>query len=132
MINAYLAHNKLDSHNPTIRFIAKYSFKERCDHFEQIKLKYPDRIPIIIEKSEKCKELEALQHSSLLVHKNTPMVDIIRTIKNNLKLEPTKSIYIMVGNYAPMLGESVESIYNRHKAPDGFLYIVYLTQNTFG
>lgn len=118
--------------NQTSLFKLQHTLDIRCEHYKKITEKYPDRIPIIMEKSELCKNLENLKNPQLLANKNAPICDIIRYIRNNLKVTPTQSIYVMIGNYGPGLGETIEEIHAKYKDRDGFLYIVYLTQNTFG
>ena len=53
-------------------------------------------------------------------------------IKSKLELQPQQSIYVLIDDYPPQLAETMESVYNKYKSDDGFLYINYYAQNTFG
>jgi hypothetical protein len=62
------------------------------------------------------------------------VASVIQLLKNNLNINQSTSIYIMVSDKNIMLSgsQSIESIYKDHKNEDGFLYLEYCTENVFG
>lgn len=53
-------------------------------------------------------------------------------IRKRIKLSPEKAIFIFVNNVLPPTAALMSSIYDEHKDDDGFLYIAYSGENTFG
>ena len=49
-----------------------------------------------------------------------------------IKLSAEKAIFIFVNNVLPPTAALMSSIYDEHKDEDGFLYIAYSGENTFG
>jgi hypothetical protein len=96
--------------------------------------KYPDRIPVIIEK---CNFLNLTNNKYLLPKQMyvSYFLSIIRT-KMNKTFDSKKAIFTFVksGNsyFLINLNENIENIYNQYKEPDGFLYIKFGIENTFG
>lgn len=53
-------------------------------------------------------------------------------IRKRIKLSPEKAIFIFVGNVLPPTAAMMSSVYDQNKDDDGFLYITYSGENTFG
>merc|ERR1712054_486091 len=53
-------------------------------------------------------------------------------IRQRIKLSPEKAIFIFVDEVLPPTAALMSSIYEEHKDEDGFLYITYSGENTFG
>lgn len=47
-------------------------------------------------------------------------------------MPPEYGLFIFINNIIPSQHESVSTIYEQHKDVDGFLYITYSGENTFG
>jgi len=55
------------------------------------------------------------------------------TCRNRLQLQPTKSLYLIVNNRSLMSNNTLLcEVYEREQDDDGFLYIVYASQESFG
>ncbi|CAI0498577.1 unnamed protein product, partial [Linum tenue] len=52
--------------------------------------------------------------------------------KKKIKLSAEKAIFIFVDNVLPPTGAIMSSIYEEKKDEDGFLYVTYSGENTFG
>ena len=94
--------------------------------------KYPDRIPVIIEKNEKI----ILTNYKYLVPKKLFMSGFINMIRTNMSITEKQAIFIFVksckGYVLVPMNESMENIYNLYKCDDSFLYIKFGLENTFG
>lgn len=115
----------------SFEFKNKYSFKERLESSAKIIIKYPNKIPIVCEK-DKSSDLKDLQNNRFLVPSDMTFGQFIYVIRKNLKLSPEKALYLTTNNIMPPTSLILNSLYNEHKNEDGFLYITYYGENTFG
>jgi len=113
----------------------KFTHTQRKIEADRIIEKYPNRIPIICERSKTCtdNDVAALDKRKYLVPKDLRLADFMYVIRKRMKLSPDKSIFLFVGNnnLAPcsaLLG----LLYSQYKNNDGFLYISYNGESTFG
>lgn len=56
----------------------------------------------------------------------------VYVIRKRLKLPAEKAIFLFVGRVIPPTAAMLNTIYEQHKDPDGFLYISYSDENVFG
>ena len=98
---------------------------------ERIMNKYPDRIPIVVEK-RKGSDAPNIDKSKYLVPKDMAINQFIFIIRKRLKLEPSKALFITINGNLPVSNEQINNIYLREKNEDGFLYVIYSFENTFG
>lgn len=119
--------------NPPKSFKEKKTFAQRVKDVQKVREKYPNKIPIIVERFKKEKQLPLLSRSKFLVPDHVPVGYIITQIRRMLNLNPTQAVFLLV-NQRSMASHSMTmlQLYNQEKDPDGFLYIVYASQETFG
>jgi len=114
-------------------FINKHTFEDRKTESARILLKYPDRIPIIVEKSTGAIDLPTIDRNKYLVPCDLSMGQFIFVIRKRIKLQPSAALFTFVGNGVQPVGtEMISSIYEHHKSKDGYLYVKYAAENTFG
>ena len=53
-------------------------------------------------------------------------------VRKRITIPPEVSIYLFIGNKIGCSSELISSIYEREKDEDGFLYVKYSGENTFG
>ena len=108
------------------------SFEKRRDESARMLKKYPDRVPIIVEK-DKSSELATIEKRKYLTPGDLSFGQFNYVIRKRIKLTPEKAMFLFVGNYSiPNTAATVGSIYEEFKNDDGFLYITYSGENTFG
>lgn len=107
------------------------SESERIEESSKIIEKYPDRIPIIVEKQSKSK-IPDIDKNKYLVPKEMTMGQFIYVIRKRIKLNPTEALFIFTNNILCNNTLLLSEMYNTYKDKDGFLYIVYTSENTFG
>ena len=112
-------------------FKKKYSFEKRSQESNTIKEKYPDRVPIIVQKS-KASDLPEVDKCKYLVPKDMTMGQFLFVIRKRIKLDPSKALFIMVNDGLVTGSRNISIVYEDHHDEDGFLYIVYTAENTFG
>lgn len=122
--------------NKPYYFKDKYSFEERFDEVQRIKKKYPDHIPVICEKERNasCEKGATLIHlkCKYLLKRNMTICEFIYIIRTKIKLSPEKGLFFFINGTIPCMSDSLSQIYALHKCNDGFLYIKYTSENTFG
>ena len=114
-----------------MNFKTKNNFQVRKSESDKIILKYPKRIPIIIEKYDSC-PLNDIDKAKYLVPEDLNMTQFMYIIRKRIKLDNSQSIFFLIDNRVCPSNTSMGQIYRDNKDPDGFLYIVYTSENTFG
>lgn len=56
----------------------------------------------------------------------------VYVIRKRIKLPSEKAIFIFVNDILPPTAALINTIYEEHKDEDGFLYVLYSGENTFG
>jgi GABA(A) receptor-associated protein len=108
-------------------------FETRIKYSTALLKKYPDRVPVIIRRNPNDKILRDIDKEKYLIPKNLQVSEIYVIIRKKITLDSKQALFIFVGNgvLVPM-NVSIEEIYNSYKNNDGFLYIIYTAENTFG
>lgn len=112
-------------------FKEDYDENSRYQESNKIILKYPTRVPIIVEKHEKC-QFEEINKKKYLVPKDLPMNQFVFIIRKRIKLDPSQTLFVMVNNSLVSGSELLGEVYETKKDTDGFLYMKYSSENTFG
>jgi GABA(A) receptor-associated protein len=117
-------------YNSNKSFKTLYSFEERFAESKRVLVKHDYRIPVICEKASS--DLPCLDKTKYLVPIDLTIGQFIYIIRNRMKLPPQEALFLLVSrnmfSSATMLG----TLYECYKDPDGFLYIQYCKENTFG
>lgn len=124
--------------NFKIKYSFKYmSYKELVD-IEKRKLesarilkKYPDRIPVIVTKTTKC-SLPDIDKQKFLVPHTMTLGQFVYIIRKRIKLDSSKALFVMINNNLFTTSHPMSELYENEKEEDGFLYVVYSSENTFG
>ncbi|OAA33691.1 Light chain 3 (LC3) [Moelleriella libera RCEF 2490] len=86
---------------------------------------------VICEKVEKS-DIATIDKKKYLVPSDLTVGQFVYVIRKRIKLSPEKAIFIFVDEVLPPTAALMSSIYEEHKDEDGFLYITYSGENTFG
>ena len=108
------------------------SFEKRCKESENILKKYPNRIPVIVERSEKCKEINDIDKNKFLVPNDLTMNQFIYVVRKRLKLSSEKALFVFINDKLMPNSRTLYEIYQEEKEEDDFLYMNYASENTFG
>ena len=113
-------------------FKSKHDFDTRKKESEKIQSKYPNRFPVIIHKSKKCK-LDEIEKTKFLIPGDLTMGQVIYIVRKRIKLNDSESVFLFVNDsILPPTSSTISSIYESNKDEDGFLYISYCNENVFG
>ncbi|CAK9297922.1 unnamed protein product [Gordionus sp. m RMFG-2023] len=107
------------------------AFSKRKSESEKILQKYPDRIPIIIEKIP-YSDVPEIDRHKYLVPQDISVAQLIWIIRKRLNISSDKSMNIFANKTIPNSTVLLNELYYQHKDEDGFLYISYTAENAFG
>ena len=109
----------------------KNSIEERLYTSNRLLSKYSSCIPVIIEKS-KDNDTPNISSNKYIIPKTLNISEIIILIRKKTKIDSKKAIFVFINNTLVPMNTTIGEIYDYHKDQDGFLYINYKTENTFG
>ena len=94
---------------------------------------YPERVPIICEKLENfINYAPKIDKNKYLVPRDMTLGQFVYVIKKRLNLTPDKAIFLFINGAVLKFAAKIGSIYEIYKHDDGFLYVNYSFENTFG
>ena len=114
-------------------FKEKFRFEKRYDEAHRIMEKYPDRFPIICEKDIRSIDIPDIDRSKYLVPHDLYIANFMYVIRKRIHITPEKSIYLFVDNRVmPATSQLISNLYHDYCDEDGFLYVKYAGESTFG
>lgn len=112
------------------KFKDSHGFAERKEESERIRVKYPSRIPVIVEPYDH--NVPMIDRKKFLVPDDLSFANFMYVIRKRVHLKNEISLYLFVNEKLMNSGSFLSSIYDTHKDKDGFLYVIYSTEATFG
>ncbi|KPP78427.1 microtubule-associated proteins 1A/1B light chain 3C-like [Scleropages formosus] len=98
-----------------------------------IRSKFPNKLPVIVERCVREKHLPLLDKSKFLVPFELTMGQFLSLLRSKIDLSPTQTLYLLVSERSmSCMSASMGEIYSQHSDPDGFLYMTYASQDVFG
>ncbi|KAJ4823605.1 Autophagy- protein 8i [Turnera subulata] len=104
---------------------------QRLQESNSIILKYADRVPVIIEKYSRT-DLPEMEKRKYLVPRDMSIGQFIHILSSRLNLTPGKALFVFVNNTLPQTASLMDLVYETYKDDDGFLYMCYSSEKTFG
>lgn len=117
----------------TMKFVYKeeHSFEKRKAEGEKIRRKYPDRVPVIVEKAPRAR-LGDLDKKKYLVPSDLTVGQFYFLIRKRIHLRPEDALFFFVNNVIPPTSATMGSLYQEHHDEDFFLYIAFSDENVYG
>ena len=110
----------------------KYTEKRKSEA-ARILGKYPDRIPVICEKATNDSDsIPDIDKKKYLVPSDLTVGQFHYVIRKRIKLAPEKALFLFCQNKIPANATLISSVYEESKDEDGFLYVEYSGESTFG
>ncbi|XP_004289170.1 PREDICTED: autophagy-related protein 8C-like [Fragaria vesca subsp. vesca] len=97
----------------------------------RIREQHPDRVPVIVEKAEKS-DVPDIEKNKYLVPADITVGQLVFVIRKKIKLDADQAIFVFVKDILPPTAALMSSIYEENKDEDGFLYMTYSGESTFG
>jgi GABA(A) receptor-associated protein len=101
------------------------------DEVLKIQERYPDRIPVIVNKNSQS-TIADIDKKKYLVPNELTMGQFMYVVRKRIAIAPEQAIYLFVNGNLPTTSEQMNNIYDKYKSEDGFLYVTYSGENTFG
>ena len=115
------------------KFKDNHTLGARREEANRIINKYPERIPIICEKYDKNNvSVPILDKTKYLVPVDLTVGQFMFVLRKRMKLPSEQAIFLFVNGIIPSSNTLVHELYQQHKDVDGFLYVGYSGENTFG
>lgn len=112
------------------------SFEERKQKSLKMTTSYPDRIPVIIEMSSSSTSYQsyiaATHKVKYLVPYDLTMGQFIKILRDKIKIDPSTALFFFINNKIFPITTPIGSIYKDEVDDDGFLYIEFCEESTFG
>ncbi|RLV96291.1 Autophagy-related protein 8 [Spathaspora sp. JA1] len=113
------------------QFKDEHPFEKRQAEAARIAQRFKDRVPVICEKVENS-DIPEIDKRKYLVPVDLSVGQFVYVIRKRIKLPSEKAIFIFVNDILPPTAALISTIYEEHKDEDGFLYVLYSGENTFG
>ena len=107
-------------------------FEKQKQEASRIRAKYPDRIPVIVNK-QKGSKLPDIDRKKYLVPADLTFGQFVYIIRKRIKLRPEYAIFLFLNNktLAPT-SHLMSQIYREYKDDCGFLFVTYSSESTYG
>lgn len=102
--------------------------EQRKYEAEKIRTKYPDRIPVVVERVPNSL-IPEIDKRKFLVPNDISVAQFMWIIRKRIQLPSEKAIFLFVNKTIPQSSSTMGQIYNNFKDDDGFLYISYSGKN---
>ncbi len=113
------------------RFKAENSLVKRQADSARMRNKFPDRVPIILD-AKLNKGVPAIDKSKFLVPQDLTVGQFAYVIRRRINLSPEQAMFLFVRNTLPVSSMAVGELDAEYRDEDGFLYVSYSGENTFG
>jgi len=113
-------------------FKSSHSFEDRCAESARIREKFPGRIPVIVERSLRSTNVPPLDKVKFLVPGDLSIGQFIYVVRKRLVMPSDQALFMFVGNSLPTTTSLLRELYASHRDDDGFLYVQYSGESTFG
>jgi len=114
-----------------MKFKKEHTFEQRFAESNRVITKHPDRIPIICEKIDNSLIMD-IDKKKYLVPGDLTCGQFAYVIRKRIKLPAEQAVYLFVNGVIPSMSCLISSLYYEYKDNDGFLYVSYAGENTFG
>lgn len=106
-------------------------FDDRVKLSQEIRDRYPDRVPVICE-PKKGSEMR-IDKVKFLAPKDFKMGHFMVTLRNRVsKVKASDALYVFCENVCPPSDQTLGELYERFKSDDGLLYFQFDKESTFG
>ena len=120
----------MSHHTP---FRERFSEEARLTESQRIRAKYPLRLPVIAEQGRCGSDtLPPMRRDKFLVPADFTMGQFMYIVRKQMKLAPNVALFLFVDDCVPPTSALMSAVHAEKRASDGFLYVTYSGENTFG
>ena len=111
-------------------FQRKHTLEQRRNEAARIHQLYPGRVPIIVDR--KGTDIPPPTKRKFLAPNELTLGQFVYILRRNMQLPPEKALFLFINGTLPATSVLMKELYAAHKAEDGFLYVTYSGESTFG
>ena len=115
-------------------FKSKYTYEQRKIESGQVRSKNPGKCPVIIQRYHTENKIEEIDRNKFLVPNDMTIHGLMIVIRKRIKvLDETQALYLFTEKGSIFTSNFlVSQIYDTYVDTDGYLYLFYNSENTFG
>lgn len=114
-------------------FKADHTFSNRQMESLRMLNKYPDRVPVICQRNPKAnKDCPFIDKIKYLIPLELTLAQFLYVIRQRMHLSSEKALFIFINGNMLSMSSMISQVYTEYQDDDGFLYVTYNTENTFG
>ncbi len=108
------------------------------DHLERVKKsqfileKYPDRVPLIIQPSKNDRDAYPIDKSKYITPRDLTLMQLQQIVRKRIRFPAENALFLFINNKIYPITSLIGTIYDDNKDDDGFLYVTYCQESTFG
>ena len=122
----------MESTDIPMQFQSDHSYAERAAESARILQKYPSRKPIVVEAASGA-DVPPIDKHKYLVPTDITCGQFLYIIRKRIQLEAERALFLYTeGNLLPPSSMLIGTLYTNLRNQDGFLYLCYTTENSFG
>jgi len=118
--------------NSYIPYKTRTTFEERSLESLRIRERFPGRVPIIVERSGKSLDIPLIDKNKFLAPGDLNVSQFLHVVRRRMQLPGEVALFLFVANTLPTTGTLLRELYANYAEHDGFLYMAYSGENTFG
>lgn len=107
-------------------------YLERIKKSQIILEKYPDRVPLIIQPSKSDRDAYPIDKSKYITPRDLTLLQLQQIIRKRIHFPSEKALFMFINNKIYPITSMIGPIYDANKDDDGFLYVSYCQESTFG
>lgn len=112
------------------KFKQQYSLEERKEQYNKVTSAHGNKIPVIVEPANTL--VPQIDRSKYLVPGDLSVAQFLYLIRKKIKLQTEQALFIYVNGTLPPTSAPFKTVYEEHKDEDGFLYVMYTGESSFG
>jgi GABA(A) receptor-associated protein len=117
-----------------MEFKRKHTFDQRVEQSRKIMKKFPDRVPVVVERAPSGPFIGELEKSKFLMPFDATVIGFMGTLRRQVVANSSHGFYLYCGSRNVLVSGSntFQHLYTNYKDDDGFLYMIYAAENVFG
>lgn len=115
----------------SLSFKEQHTFENRKAEGERIRVKYPTRVPVIVQRVAG-NDIPLIDKAKFLTPHDLTVAQFHFVIRKRLKLSADQAIFLFVNNTLPAASATMSQLYKEHASSDNFLYLDYSGESVFG
>lgn len=118
-------------------FKTQFPFEKRKEDADKIKSKHPNSVPVIVELVRGSKSELLIDKTKYLVPEDLTIQQFMQIIRKRIKMDAEQALFLYIidannKTIIPSMTGKIGEIYKNLGDTDGYLYLIYATENTFG